>query len=41
MSWRSSGLSDRTALAYDGELALSVVCRGWFDFLVPGGELFR
>ena len=29
------GLSVRTALVYDGELAPSVVRRGWFDFLVP------
>ena len=29
------GLSVRIALVYDGELAPSVVRRGWFDFLVP------
>ena len=35
------GLSVRTALVYDGELAPSVVRCGWFDFLVPAEELFR
>ena len=33
------GLSVRTALVYDGELAPSVVRRGWFDFLVPADTL--
>lgn len=33
------GLSVRTALVYDGELAPSVVRRGWFDFLVPATAL--
>jgi len=35
----ASGLSVRTALVYDGELASSVVRRGWFDFLVPADTL--
>ena len=33
------GLSVRTALVYDGELAPSVIRRGWFDFLVPADTL--
>ena len=33
------GLSVRTALVYDGDLAPSVVRRGWFDFLVPADTL--
>ena len=35
------GISVRTALVYDGELAPSVVRRGAFDFLIPAESLFR
>ena len=36
-----SGMSVRTALVYDGELAPSVEADGWFDFLIPASHLFE
>ena len=35
------GVSVRTALVYDGELAPSVEAEGWFDHLVPASRLFE